>query len=336
MPSRFWVGGSGTWNAVSTTNWSTTSGGSAGASVPVSVDDAIFDANSGAGVVVIEAGYNPVLLRLIAVNYTGTLDFGSQSVTLTGNGSTILSAGTAATYLGSKQIISSYSGATGSRTFTTLNMSEANALNLKITAGTDIIATSNGSTLSNLDFTGFSGSFNIVGVTLFGNLALSSTMTTTSGTNAFVFASTSGVKTITTAGITVNRPMTFNGVGGAWEFQDALTQLSTRAFTITNGTVLFKNGVTSTVGVFSTSGTAQKFIGSTVAGSQATLTQAGGRVNASYLTIKDIKATGGATWDAFTNRRNIDGGNNDGWNFLSIPFPVFGGIFRLIFKPVIQ
>jgi hypothetical protein len=115
-----------------------------------------------------------------------------------------------------------------------------------------------------------------------------------------------------------------------------LTQGSTRAFTIAAGTVKFKNGVTSTVGAFATSSTEQKFLGSTLAGSQATLTQAGGRVNASYLTIEDIDATGGATWDAFTNRRNIDDGNNDGWNFLSIPYPVFGSIFRLIFKPVIQ
>jgi hypothetical protein len=124
--------------------------------------------------------------------------------------------------------------------------------------------------------------------------------------------------------------------GGVVNFADALTQGSTRAFTITAGTLKLKNGVTSTVGAFATSGTEQKFLSSTVAGSQATLTQAGGRVNASYLTIEDIDATGGATWDAFTNRRNIDDGNNDGWNFLSIPYPVFGSIFRLIFKPVIQ
>jgi hypothetical protein len=136
----------------------------------------------------------------------------------------------------------------------------------------------------------------------------------------------------------INRPISFPSTasGGIWSFADALTQGSTRAFTITAGTVKFKNGVTSTVGAFATASTQQKFLSSTVAGSQATLSQAGGVVNASYLTIQDIKATGGATWNAFTNRRNIDGGNNDGWNFLSIPYPVFGSIFRLIFKPVIQ
>jgi hypothetical protein len=46
VADRYWVGGSGSWN--STTKWSTTSGGSSGASVPTASDNAIFDANSGA------------------------------------------------------------------------------------------------------------------------------------------------------------------------------------------------------------------------------------------------------------------------------------------------
>jgi hypothetical protein len=109
--------------------------------------------------------------------------------------------------------------------------------------------------------------------------------------------------------------MVFNGIGGTWAFQDALTQGSTRAFTVTNGTVQLKNGVTSTVGAFATSGTNQKFLQSTLAGSQATLSQASGTVNASYLTIQDINATGGATWNALWSNNNVDSGNNTGWFF---------------------
>ena len=45
MAARYWVGGAGNWS--STTKWSTSSGGASGASVPTSVDDVIFDANSG-------------------------------------------------------------------------------------------------------------------------------------------------------------------------------------------------------------------------------------------------------------------------------------------------
>lgn len=47
MAARFWVLGTGTWDAVTTTNWSATSGGGGGASVPTSSDDVTFDANSG-------------------------------------------------------------------------------------------------------------------------------------------------------------------------------------------------------------------------------------------------------------------------------------------------
>lgn len=41
--TRYWVGGTGTWDATTTTNWSATSGGAGGASVPTSVDSVIFN-----------------------------------------------------------------------------------------------------------------------------------------------------------------------------------------------------------------------------------------------------------------------------------------------------
>lgn len=42
MATRYWVGGTGNWDAT-TTNWSATSGGAGGASVPTSADDVVFD-----------------------------------------------------------------------------------------------------------------------------------------------------------------------------------------------------------------------------------------------------------------------------------------------------
>lgn len=51
MADRYWVGGTGTWNSSNTTNWSTSSGGTGGASVPTSVDDVYLDGNSGAGTI---------------------------------------------------------------------------------------------------------------------------------------------------------------------------------------------------------------------------------------------------------------------------------------------
>lgn len=54
MANRYWVGGTGTWDASSTTYWSATSGGANGASAPTSSDDVFFDASSfsGAGQIV--------------------------------------------------------------------------------------------------------------------------------------------------------------------------------------------------------------------------------------------------------------------------------------------
>jgi len=49
MATRYWVGGSGTWDSSSTTHWSATSGGAAGASVPLSTDTVIFNTASGTG-----------------------------------------------------------------------------------------------------------------------------------------------------------------------------------------------------------------------------------------------------------------------------------------------
>lgn len=43
MANRYWVGGTGTWNTTSTANWSTSSGGASGASVPTASDSVFFD-----------------------------------------------------------------------------------------------------------------------------------------------------------------------------------------------------------------------------------------------------------------------------------------------------
>jgi hypothetical protein len=161
-------------------------------------------------------------------------------------------------------------------------------------------------------------------------------MTLSAANGPLLFAGTGTAQNITTNGKTLDFPLTFNGIGGTFAFQDALTQGSTRAFTITNGTVQLKNGVTSTVGSFVTSGTNQKFLQSTLAGSQATLSQASGTVNASYLAIRDINATGGAVWNARTDLGSKDITNNTGWNFIFIAIQqILKPIMAKILQPII-
>lgn len=64
MATRFWVGGNGVWDTVTTTNWSTTSGGSGGASVPTSTDDVVFDSNSSSNSYTVTIAQNTTVVNL--------------------------------------------------------------------------------------------------------------------------------------------------------------------------------------------------------------------------------------------------------------------------------
>lgn len=250
---------------------------------------------------------------------TKVINFGTGSISVTGNNLTVwqMTSFSNFSYTGTPTVNFTYSGSVGTRTFRIAYASgatQSNVLNLNITGGADTLNFA--AFCKNLNFTGFAGTLINAGASSFyGDLTISSGMTLNANATALSFVGTSGTQMITTNGRTLDCPLTFNGVGGTFAFQDALTQGLTRAFTITNGTVQLKSGATSIVGSFVTSGTNQKFLQSTLAGTQATLSQASGTVSASYLTIKDISATGGATWNAFTTNSNVDAGNNLGWDF---------------------
>lgn len=104
MADRYWRGGTGTWNTSTTTNWSTSSGGAGGASVPTVADNVIFDQAAtynvtmtgalnclsitvSAGVVSFLTGTSPTLqvrasMSLVAATIwssTGTITFSSTT-----------------------------------------------------------------------------------------------------------------------------------------------------------------------------------------------------------------------------------------------------------------
>jgi len=235
---------------------------------------------------------------------------------ISGSGTNVFNTSTATnfTYTGTSSVNFTYSGSSGVRTVST-GGTELNVLNVNIVAGSDGFSFANGSSVKGVNFSGYSGTslFGNGTFNVYGDLILSPTMVVGGGNTSF--RATSGVQKVSTAGRLVDVPLTFNGVGGTVEFQDALIQGASRAFSIANGTVKLKAGTSNIVGVFSTSGTAQKFLQSTLDGSQSTLSQTAGVVSTSFLTIKDINATGGATWNSFTTNGNVDGGNNLGWDF---------------------
>jgi hypothetical protein len=327
MANRYWVGGTGTWNTTATTNWSATSGGASGASAPTAADIALFDANSGAGTVTI--GENVTVLRLtLTAAATTTIDWNNKVVTLVGNAATIYTGNANVAMLNNPVISATYSGATGTRTITGgVGVTEANAVSVNVTAGTDIVTLGTGNNVyKNVNFTGFSGTLNAGNRYFYGGVVYSAGLTLAAGAwGTHAFLATSGTHTLTMAGKVFDGAFTFNGAA-IWQFTDAFAITSTRALTLSNGTLKFASGTTNSAGAFTFSGSAtnQITVASTTPGVQYTLSDVGGVNNASYLTVSDSVATGGATWNAYVDYENVDAGNNDGWNFgLSPPYETY-------------
>lgn len=252
---------------------------------------------------------------------TRSIAFGTGNITLTGSGATIWTTVTSTnfTVTGTPTVNVTYAGSTGTRTINggaVIATSEANAINFNISAGSDTVAVNN-ALYKNLNFTGFSGAITVSSTNIYGNLTIPATVTSFTG-NLIKFAGTSGTQTVVTNNVTIASTGIQVTGGSTVVFNDALTATGT-SFVFALGTIKFKAGVTTTLSAFSTSGTTQKTLQSTLTGSRATLSISSGTISVSYLTIKDIAATGGATFNAYRNLNNIDAGNNTGWDFLSTP-----------------
>ena len=252
---------------------------------------------------------------------TRTIAFGTGNITITGTGTAWHTGTTTNLTITGTPVVNVTSTGSSAITVNTGVLSEANSISFNFTGGTYSLSFLNFSsyTARNVDFTGFSGTWAAIylsnPVTIFGNLTLSSTMTVAASGGQLEFGSTSGTKTITSNGKTIDFAIAFVGIGGTWECQDALTLGSTRSLTMTRGTLKLKDGVTSTVGSFVTTGTNLKYLQSKTAGVQATLSDLSGTNTVTYLSIKDSNATGGASFIA-TSPTNVDAGNNTGWVFV--------------------
>ena len=147
-------------------------------------------------------------------------------------------------------------GGATTKTISAAGLSEANSISFQLsnTAGTVAFTASN--TVRNLTIDNNSFTVSNIALTIYGNLIIGgTTVTLSAGANVWTFAATSGTKTITTNGKTIDFPVTFNGVGGTWQLQDALSDgtSTSRTVTLTNG-ALDLNGFTFTIfGQFSSS-----------------------------------------------------------------------------------
>jgi hypothetical protein len=366
MADRYWVPTSpgnvstGNWNSTNTANWSATSGGSPGASAPVSGDDVYFDAgsDSGAGFTVTVTATGPTVRNLTisgldqAMILAGSTAFAVQgnislpasnftwsatgSLNLTGSASsrTILTNGVTINSLvnfnsaGSDWTLQSALTLGSTRNFVLTNGSVD-------TAGYAVTAQSvstSGTTTRSLTL---GASTVTCGGTTPWDLAATTNLTFSAGTSNIILTRATA-KTFAGGGLTYN--IVSQGGAGALTISGSNTFADIQnPYSATGATsIIFTAGTTQTVSAFTASGEAGRVltIESTSAGSAATLSKASGTVTVSHCSIKDSTATGGATWVAVSS---TDVSGNTGWTFQSgaeVDVPA-SGVAVAVYAPTI-
>jgi hypothetical protein len=346
MADRFWIGGTGTWDGSSTTNWSTTSGGSSGASVPGFSDAAIFDAGSDAG-----SGFTVTISgtggRVGSIDTSG-LD---QDMTLAGSpgyieirgalnlaGGRVTWSSTSALYLGGTSSHSFTSGGTSfscpiifqgaGSTYTLQDALTTTGAYILFERGTFNANGYNVTTPGGRGATGVAtrnvtmgaGTWTITGSGTNAWLFSTATgLTVTAGTSTLLFTSASA-KTANLGAYTFN-VLSQGGSGRLDVTHTGATVADVQnAYKATGATAIrFTAGQTLTTTSFTAAGESGRVltIDSSSAGSAFTLSDASGTVSVDYLSLRDSTATGGAAFYAGANSTDVSG--NTGWTFTSVP-----------------
>jgi hypothetical protein len=293
MADRYWVG-SGSWSSTNTTNWSTSSGGSGGASVPTSADNVFFTGSS--GTCNNSIGYVAQCLTISFSSFANS--FGVNSTQIAATSGTVFVGGSTAAFFSATFEITS----TGSSDITVTNSVSSNPPSFSFTGGTYTLNLP-GRAL-NLNFTGFSGLVNNSAVFIHGNLTASTGMTFGSGGNTWTFAGSS-TQSITSNGKTMDFPITISpSFGVTIQLLDALTLGSTRTLTLSGGT-FNANNFNVTVGIFSSSNTNTRTL---TMGSGTWTLAAGG------LTVWDTNTSTNLTLNANTSTISVTSASGKTFN----------------------
>ena len=208
MATYYWVGGNGTWDASSTTNWSASSGGAGGAGVPNDTDTVIFDSASGTGTCTTASGSACAI---------ATLNSSTLGLTLGANHSM---SGTFTLTLGTLSL--------GSNTLTCNIFSSSNSNTRSIAFGTgNITITGNNTTIWNVAIaTGFSHTGTpTVNCTYSGSTGTRIANTGSSSgdteSNVVSFYVTAGSDIFAISAATGNRTLDFTGFTGTLTFNGA-------------------------------------------------------------------------------------------------------------------
>ena len=345
MADRYWRNGTGTWSSSNTANWSDTSGGAGGFSVPTLSDNVFFDANSNVGTgafTVTMTNASRLCNNFTASGLDGTMtlagtvslqiagDFTLPSTnfvrTATGQFFFVATTGKTITTNGVSLRNIQFNGVGGvwqlgsALTCATINLANGTFdLNGKTCTQSNTFITTTGT--KNLTFNGGSLVCAVQGITAFNNDSPTG-FTTTAGTGTGTISMTAATaKTFVGGGATFNCTLNQGGLGtltitGSNTFSNITNTYKTTGAT----SILFTAATTSTFTDWNASGESTRLltIGSVTAASH-TLSKSSGTVSADFLSISQSTATGGAAWYAGANSTN--GGSNSGWIFTAPPGP---------------
>ena len=206
MADRYWVLGTGTWDAATTTNWSTSSGGSGGASVPTASDNVFFDANSNvlATAFTVTMATTPrVCNDFTASGLDGTMTLAGSAIGLTVSGSlTFQATNFTRTYTGT----TTFNATTTGKTVTTNGVAFGGDVNFTgVGGGWTLGSALNCGSLSSLTIT--NGTFD---TSSSGNYAVTTNAFISTGVGTRTINLNASTLTLSSNGTAVN----FGGVSG--------------------------------------------------------------------------------------------------------------------------
>ncbi len=340
MADRYWVGGTGNWS--SSSHWSATSGGGGGASVPTSADNVHFDGQSfsqSGRVVTIDGDASCRDMDWTGALNAPTLASGEYGA-LTIYGSLILVAGMslnfheyfalafAATSTGKTVTMA---GQVLDRHITFFGVGGGWTLQDALDVGNHDLSQANANAL---DFNGqavscggFSsqttGATTTLGasvITLRGTgtvWAIGSGVTLNDGTSTIKISKTNTTAVTFSGGGKTYSTLQITGSGNYATTIEGSNTFASLAVDTPPKTVKFTDGTTTTVTNFNLNGTQGNLI--TLTGTSTggwTIAKAGGgSVFSKYLSVAHSTGTPSDTWNA---ARSTDGGNNSGWNLITL------------------
>lgn len=315
----YWVGGTGTWNSSTTTNWADSTGGTSGVVPPSAWDNVIIDTSSGTGIITMSAGFCQDLsisaTQALSTSTSGTasvygnltlpsggsFSFGISTVlTLasTTSGKTITTNGCLCSRLvcngvgGEWSLQDNLTGQTNA--YLTLTNGTFSTNNHNITGFISYTSSGTGTTALNLGSSTLSG----ISTWLF---TLTTGLTFNAGTSTLSFASNGtfdggGLQYYNVSSLATYSPTTQFTVAGSNKYNNLYIESSKLGY----AEVIFPAGGTQTVnGNFTLGGpfnyySNRLYLHSSTAGTQTTVSVAGS-VTLSYSDFSDVVASG-STW----------------------------------------